>query len=275
MGHDTLITGATGFVGRHVLDNFLQAGLPVRTIVRPSSLKRLKDVKKIDIVESPSLFAEHQDWWGEVLRGVDTIIHLAWYAEPGKYLTATENLDCLVGTITLAKAAIRAGVRRFVGIGTCFEYDMTSGARLSVETPLQPLTPYAAAKASAYMSLSQALPRHGVEFVWCRLFYLYGDGEDERRFVPYLRKSLSEGKRADLTSGTQVRDFLDVRDAARRIFDISRGDTTGAINVCSGIPITIREFSEKIASEYARPDLLNFGARPDNLVDPPYVIGVP
>lgn len=275
MGRDTLITGATGFVGRHVLDNFLHAGLPVRAIVRPTSRTKLKDAGKISLLESRSLFTEQQDWWSEALRGVDTIVHLAWYAEPGKYLTAIENLDCLQGTITLAKAAIDARVRRFIGVGTCFEYDLTSGTALSVQTPLRPLTPYAATKASTYMSLSQVLPRQGVEFAWCRLFYLYGDGEDERRFVPYLRKSLSEGRTAELTSGNQVRDFLDVREAARRIFEISRGNATGAINVCSGVPITIRELAEKIAAEYGRPDLLNFGARPDNLVDPPYVVGVP
>lgn len=275
MGQDILITGVTGFVGRHVLDNFLRAELPVRAVVRPSSIGKLKSAEKVEIIESASLFAEQQDWWREALRGVDTIVHLAWYAEPGKYLTALENLDCLQGTITLAKAAIDAGVRRFVGVGTCFEYDLTSDAALSVQTPLRPLTPYAAAKASAYMSLSQVLPRHGVEFAWCRLFYLYGEGEDERRFVPYLRKSLSEGKRADLTSGNQVRDFMDVRDAGRRIFEISRGNATGAFNVCSGVPVTIRALAEKIAAEYGRPDLLNFGARPDNLVDPPYVVGVP
>lgn len=275
MGQNTLVTGVTGFVGRHVLDNFLQARMPVRVIVRPSSLKKLKSIQNIDILESSSLFAEGQEWWSHALEGIDTIIHLAWYAEPGKYLTAIENLDCLTGTITLAKAAVHAGVRRFVGIGSCFEYDMTSGKTLSRETPLQPLTPYAATKAAAYMSLSKVLPHNGVEFAWCRLFYLYGDGEDERRFVPYLRKCLSEGKRADLTSGNQVRDFLDVRDAAQRIFDISQGDMIGSVNVCSGIPITIRDFAVNIAAEYGRPDLLNFGGRPDNLVDPPYVVGVP
>jgi dTDP-6-deoxy-L-talose 4-dehydrogenase (NAD+) len=48
----------------------------------------------------------------------------------------------------------------------------------------------------------------------------------------------------------------------------------GPVNVCSGTPITVRELAEKIAYEYGRQDLLKFGARPDNLVDPPYVVGV-
>ena len=91
-------------------------------------------------------------------EGVDRIVHLAWIATPGVYLTAPENLDCLQGTLTMAKGAVRAGVKKFVGIGTCFEYDLCGGL-LSTATPLNPTTPYAAAKAGAFLALSRWLPR--------------------------------------------------------------------------------------------------------------------
>jgi dTDP-6-deoxy-L-talose 4-dehydrogenase (NAD+) len=125
------------------------------------------------------------------------------------------------------------------------------------------------------MSLSRWLPAQGVEFAWCRLFYLYGEGEDERRFVPYLRKSLAAGQEAELTAGTQIRDFMNVRDAALRICDIAFDDIVGAVNVCSGVAVTVRELAEQIADQYGRRDLLKFGSRPDNDVDPPYILGVP
>jgi len=144
------------------------------------------------VVATPDLFAESAAWWSDVCAGVDTVIHAAWYAEPGKYLTSERNLDCLAGTVRLAQGAARSGVRRFVGIGTCFEYDLTGGT-LSVETPLRPLTPYAAAKAAAFLTLSQWLPLQQVGFCWCRLFYLFGEGEDSRRLVPYLRAKLAGG----------------------------------------------------------------------------------
>ena len=114
----------------------------------------------------------------------------------------------------------------------------------------------------------------GVEFAWCRLFYLYGEGEDERRLVPFLRGKLEAGEAAELTSGQQIRDYLDVRDAGRMIADAALGTVQGPINICSGIPVTIRQLAEQIADEYGRRDLLRFGARPDNPVDPPCVIGV-
>ena len=164
-------------------------------------------------------------------------------------------------------------MRRFVGIGTCFEYDLSAG-RLTVDTPLRPTTPYAAAKAAAFMALSQYLPQQGVSFAWCRLFYLYGEGEPAERLVPYLRGRLKAGDPAELTSGMQVRDYLDVREAARMIVEVARGPAQGPINICSGTPMTVRELAEHVADDYGRRDLLRFGARPDNLTDPPVVVGV-
>ena len=122
------------------------------------------------------------------MTGIDTVVHLAWYAEPGKYLQSELNLECLTGTIEWLRACMQAGVRRLVGVGTCAEYDLAQGM-LRIDTPLKPQTLYAACKASAFQVLSQLLPSSDVEFAWCRLFYLYGEGEDPRRLVPYLRRS--------------------------------------------------------------------------------------
>jgi dTDP-6-deoxy-L-talose 4-dehydrogenase (NAD+) len=269
-----LVTGAGGFVGRHVLHVLSERRIPVRAVVRESRVESPENANPIeDIRTTPNLFAENADWWTSVCKDVDTVIHLAWYVEPSTYLHSDKNLECLIGTIDLAKGAAQAGVRRFVGIGTCFEYDLDEG-RLSVNTPLRPLTPYGAAKAATFLVLSQWLPPRHVEFCWCRLFYLYGEGEKQDRFVPYLRKKLALGEPAKLTSGQQVRDYLDVRDAAHMIVDAALGEERGPVNICSGEPKTIRQFAEQIADEYGRRDLLRFGARPDNPIDPPVILGI-
>ena len=179
----------------------------------------------------------------------------------------------MIGTLQLTKGAAQSKVRRFIGIGTCFEYDLTNGM-LSVQTPLRPLTPYAGSKAAAFMALSQGLPQQKVEFAWCRLFYLHGDGEDARRLVPYLRTQFKASESAELTSGNQIRDFLDVSEAGRMIVKIALSNLQGPVNICSGIPITVRQLSEQIADEFGRRDLLKFGVRPDNLIDPQCVVGV-
>lgn len=269
-----LLTGATGFVGCQVLRALGEAGVRVRVVVRDGKASEVATSKGVEaVVTTPDLFAETSNWWAGVCEGIDTVIHVAWYAEPGKYLQSEKNLDCLAGTLQLAKGAIQSKVRRFIGVGTCFEYDL-AGGMLSVDTPLRPITPYAGAKAAAFMALSQALPQEGVEFSWCRLFYLYGEGEDPRRLVPYLRAKLSAGEPAELTSGKQIRDFLDVREAGRRIVGTALSGAQGPFNICSGVPITVRQLAEQIADEYGHRDLLKFGARPDNLIDPPCVFGV-
>lgn len=269
-----LLTGGTGFVGRPILAALDQAGMRVRLVVRGNSQRRIPSCPAIEsVVPTDDLFSESSAWWAATCAGVDIVIHAAWYAEPGKYLTSEKNLDCLEGTLRLARGAAQAGVKRFVGVGTCFEYDLSGGV-LSVDTPLRPITPYAGAKAAAFTALSQWLPARNVDFAWCRLFYLYGEGEDARRLVPYVRSRLAAGLPAELTSGNQVRDFLDVAEAARQIVDIALSDTTGPVNVCSGRPVTVRQMVEAVADEYGRRDLLRFGARPDNLVDPPKVLGV-
>ena len=111
-------------------------------------------------------------------------------------------------------------------------------------------------------------------FAWCRLFYLYGEGEDLRRLVSYVRGRLQAGEPAELSSGSQVRDFLDVREAARMVVDVALGSLEGPVNICSGTAVTVRELAERIADEFGRRDLLRFGARPDNPVDPPCVVGI-
>jgi nucleoside-diphosphate-sugar epimerase len=246
----------------------------VRSVVREGKQERFAHDDAIEtIVASRDIFAESAAWWARACGGVDTVIHAAWYAESGQYLQSPKNQECLSGTLRLAEGAVQAKVRRFVGIGTCFEYDLDAG-RLSIKTPLKPSTPYAQAKVDAFNALSVALPRHGVAFAWCRLFYLYGEGEDSRRLVSYVRARLQAGEPAELSSGSQVRDFLDVREAARMIVDVALGSQEGPVNICSGKPVTVRELAERIADDFGRRDLLRFGARPDNPVDPACVVGV-
>ena len=268
-----LITGANGFVGRQVVRALADKRKSLRIVVRDGESRPPLVGQSHQVVQTPNLFGASHDWWKEVLADIDTVVHLAWYTEPGKYLTSPLNLDCLQGTIEMAQACVDTGVRRFVGIGTCAEYDLSQGL-LRTDSPLNPQTLYAACKASTFQILNQLLPAAGIGFVWCRLFYLHGEGEDPRRLVPYLHRQLSKGDPVELTSGRQVRDFLDVKDAGKIIAEVALGDQQGPVNICSGVPISVKQFAEKIADEYGRRDLLRFGVRPDNLFDPPFVVGV-
>lgn len=267
-----VVTGATGFVGLPVAERLVAAGHDLCCVIRSGSTENLNGLDAT-IVECDDVFAQTPEWWADLLAGADTLVHLAWYAEPGKYLTSDRNLDCLAGTLAMARGAVAARLRRFVGIGTCFEYDLSFG-ELSVDTPLDPGTPYAAAKVAAFVMLRSWLGINGIEFLWARLFYLYGEREDARRLVPYLHRKMQAGEIAELTSGTALRDYMDVSDAADMLVSDIIGNRTGPVNICSGKGVTIRELAETIADSYGRRDLLRFGARQENLTDPPRVVGI-
>lgn len=268
-----LLTGATGFVGRHVLQALADKPVRLRIVTRAGHEGASPWPAAGEFVHSPDLFEEAPSWWERVCHGVDAVLHLAWYTEPGQYLQSSKNLDCLAGTLSLARGCCAAKVRRMVGVGTCFEYDTFVG-HLSTQTALKPASPYAAAKAAAFLSLGEHFRQAGVSFAWCRLFHLHGDGEDPRRLVPYVRSRLAQGLPADLTSGDQIRDYMHVRDAADEIVNVLLGPRVGAVNVCSGTGTTVRALVEGIADEYGRRDLLRFGARAENFTDPPIVVGI-
>ncbi|HSG89219.1 MAG TPA: NAD-dependent epimerase/dehydratase family protein [Pseudomonadales bacterium] len=274
-----LLSGATGFVGAHALRVLAaRADVQVDLVLRRGTAERIGTSPALGrIHETDDLFDEDRSWWAQRCDGVDVVLHLAWYAEPGRYLVSPRNLDCVRGTLALAQGASDAGVSHFVGAGTCFEYDLSAG-HLDTRTPLLPTTVYAVSKAAVYSILSAFFATEACRFSWGRIFYLHGDGEDARRLVPYVRDQLARGEPVELTSGEQVRDFLRVDRAAEMLVEVALGDAdagSGAFNVCSGVPVTVRELAEGIADEFGRRDLLRFGARPANLTDPPMVVGVP
>ena len=268
-----LLTGSTGFVGKQVLKALSLLDIELRLVVRKGTA-RATDYKNLscEIVETKDLFSEDINWWTVHCTGIDTVIHLAWYAEPGKYLDSPLNTDCYNGTVSMIKGASKAGIKKFVGIGTCFEYKF-SDCPLEISSPLDPQTLYAKAKVDTFLYLTQFCNDHKIEFLWCRLFYLYGEGEDERRLIPYLRKTLSLGNTVHLTSGDKVKDYLDIKEAGRIIANLSIKKHTGAYNVCSGKGVSIKDLAENIADEYNGRHLLNFGSHERASYDPPYIVG--
>lgn len=270
MGHPlkTLVTGASGFIGRKLLNCLQDRGLEVRVVLRAGSDRSLHLPRKsVEVVEVSDLFAQSTEQLCDLLRGIDLVVHAAWNVAPSDYLTSLSNLKCLLGSVRLGQAFAEVGGKRFVGLGTCYEYDLSNGS-ISRSTPLIPHTLYGASKAATFHSLSRIFERTDTEFLWCRLFYVYGDGDHGKRLVPYIRQQLASGQPALLGSGTQIRDFLDVHTAAELIVNHALSSASGAVNICSGYPRTIRAFAEQVADEYGRRDLLIFGAKMDSPDEP-------
>ena len=270
-----LVTGASGFVGTQIVNQLLRNGHTVRFIARPEAARRLA-VKFPDatILESEDLFAQSADWWEESCRGADAVIHAAWYVNPADYLDSEKNAACVAGSFRMAQGAARAGVQHFVGLGTCMEYALPSD-RLDIGSPTGPSTIYGACKLALFEILDGFFEATEVRFSWCRLFYLFGEGENEKRLYPYLKQRLEAGEKAQLGPGTQLRDYMDVAVAGARIADVIDTGQVGAINICSGYAVSIRQFAEGIADQFGRRDLLEFGTHQPHPRDPSAVVGVP
>lgn len=270
-----LVTGASGFVGTQIVNQLASKGHDLRLVSRPQAARTLAPrFANATILDCEDLFAQSADWWAESCKGVDAIIHAAWYVNPADYLDSEKNAACVSGTFRMAQGAARAGVRHFVGIGTCMEYALPS-ERLDIHAPTGPSTVYGGCKLATFDILDNFLKSTQADFSWCRLFYLFGEGENEKRLYPYLKRCLEAGETARLGSGTQLRDYMDVADAGARIADVIDTGQVGAVNICSGLPVSIRQFAESVADRYGRRDLLEFGTHQPHPRDPSAVVGVP
>ena len=267
------VTGAGGFIGSHLTKLLVSLGCEVHTIVRESTdLWRIQEL-------IPSLNFLKCDL-GDV-KTVNTYlteikpelcIHLAWYAVPGKYLNGRENLESLNASLNLASHLADIGCKKFIGVGTCFEYDFSYGY-LSESSPTKPLSLYAASKVALCTVLQQLSQNTGMEVAWARLFYQYGPLENERRLVPSVISSLLRGEVVKTTKGEQIRDFLHIQDVASAIWAIASSNLSGAVNIGSGQPITVRDIITQITSILGKSHLVDWGALPYRFNDPMFVCG--
>lgn len=272
--YNILITGATGFVGGNIVKSLRNKDIKLTVIQRGQKKISIDGYKKnINRIVTDDLFEENTHWWLNVLKEIDCVIHSAWFVKPPNYLESNLNHKCLEGSITMAEAIVKSEVKKVVGIGTCFEYDLSFGL-LSIDTPLLPHTLYGKAKVELFKKMNELFSANDIGFAWCRLFYVYGEGEHKNRLFPTLIDGIKQGKKIQLTNGNQIRDFISIDTASRWIADVALSDDEGAINICSGVPVTVRQFSEQILGIYGgNKSLLEFGTKKRDAFDPPIVLG--
>ncbi|MCE9520815.1 MAG: NAD-dependent epimerase/dehydratase, partial [Alphaproteobacteria bacterium] len=197
-----------------------------------------------------------------------TIVHCAWVTDHGAYWTAAQNLDWAAGTLSLVREARERGTTRFIGVGTCAEYEWGSDEPLSETAPTEPATLYGIAKDGTRRTIEAYAALAGLSFAWARVFMLYGAGEHPNRLVPSLARALVRGEPAKMSSGRAIRDFLDARDVGAAIAALAQSTVTGPVNIASGVPVSLAHVGATLARIAGRPDLLQRGAIPDAMGEP-------
>jgi nucleoside-diphosphate-sugar epimerase len=259
-----LVTGATGFVGRHVVPELVARGHEVHAVGRTpvqadaNVLFRQCDLLNPDAVESVV----------ESIRA-ESLIHLAWTSAPHVFWFAPDNVDWVAATVRLFRAFVEHGGRRAILAGTCAEYDWSFDLLTEDETPLLPRSLYGRAKLDAANLVFDAASERGTSVAWARIFFVYGPGEPHGRLVPDVISGLLEGRSVECTGGHQQRDYIHVKDVASALIDVLASNFHGNINVASGQCRPVAALIEEIARQLQRPDLIRLGAVPLPPGEPP------
>jgi nucleoside-diphosphate-sugar epimerase len=256
-----LVTGAGGFIGRQVVSQLLRRGEEVHAADLASLPSSGAVCHRVDLLDQPIT--------DELIARIRPthLVHLAWYAEHGKFWTSPLNLDWLKASENLFRSFAAHGGKRAVFAGSCAEYDWTHSHLREDATPSNPATLYGTCKNNLRLNVEAITRRSQLSVAWARIFFLYGPGEDARRFIPSILNPLLNKRPAIVRNGSHVRDFLHVQDVARAFAAILRSPAQGIINVASGEPAKLGDVGRILAELAGAESLLEIQhspATPDN-----------
>jgi len=242
-----LVTGATGFVGQHLVRSLLARGHQVRAVARD-----VGKAKALDWYEAVEFVARdiHAGEVVDLVSGVDVLVHLAWPGLPN-YKGSFHVEHNLPRDYAFLKALVQAGLEHVLVTGTCLEYGAAANGRLSEATPTAPDVSYAIAKDTLRKFLELLRREHPFTLQWVRLFYMYGAGQNPNSLLSLLDAAIAKGHTSfAMSGGEQLRDYLPVTRVAEILVAlIEHPELDGPINCCSGVPTSVRSLVEKHLAE--------------------------
>lgn len=257
-----LVTGATGFVGNHLIPRLLEKNLEV--IATSRSREKAQECSWYKDVSFIEFDFDHQpeDNLYRLFNQPDKLIHLAWKGLPN-YKSIQHLEENVFSHFFFLKNLIRHGLTDLNIVGTCLEYGLREGCQ-EENACTTPTTHYGLAKNTLRLFVEALQADYDFHFKWVRLYYIYGRGQNEKSLFSQLKKAVNEKWTSfNMSKGEQIRDFIPLPEASKYLIDISLQDEIqGVINCCSGQPISVRRFVENFFQENNYEIELNLGFYP-------------
>lgn len=255
-GRRLIVTGATGFIGGHVVSAALARGHEVVAVGRDAAKAegapwagraRFVALDLHDPAEDPSAR----------LGAADALLHLAW---PGlsNFRDPAHVETHLPADLRFLRRMLEAGLPQLLVTGTCLEYGLREG-RLTEDLSTDPTLPYPIAKDALRRALMADRPQSPLQ--WVRLFYMYGRGQSPRSLLAQLDAAIDAGAESfDMSGGEQLRDYLPVETIAERLVRLAeKPQALGIFNLCKGGPISVRRLVEERLAARGAAMRLNLG----------------
>jgi len=256
-----LVTGATGFIGGHVVAQLLVRGHEVVAVGRDEAkARKLSWFERVRFIACDIHGALERP--AERFGQPDAVMHLAWPGLPN-YDALFHYEETLPADYRFLKSLVLGGIGQLLVTGTCVEYGMQSGA-LAEDLPTAPANPYALAKDTLRKALQALQQQHAFVLQWARLFYMHGEGQSPNSLLAQLDRAIDSGETAfNMSGGEQLRDYLTVGEvAARTVLLLEHPECRGVVNVCSGEPTSVRRLVERHLANRGATIRLNLGHYP-------------
>lgn len=261
-----LVTGANGYIGKHVVSELIKRGESVIAVdINHEGIDSQAIISDVDI------FSGDEDVY-EKLDKPDVCIHLAW--RDGFVHNSVRHMENVSAHFMFLYNMIKGGCKNIAVMGTMHEVGFYEG-KIDENTPCNPLSQYGISKNALRQAMLLLAKQENVNLYWLRAFYILGDDKRNSSIFAKLLQAAEDGKdKFPFTTGVNQYDFIDVKDLAQQIVCASlQKECTGIINVCTGKPVALKDRVEKFILDNNLKIELEYGVFPERPYDSKIIYG--